>query len=153
MTAPGGIGGAHQVALTGAFKVIPGFAAGTYKGDQLPFFINSPVMAWATTAVVQQGTFMVPFNAKIVGLLANVVAAPTTADGSIFEVGTRADPDHFLAGYAFASTVSTGLVDLSSATELVNTSIDAGDVIEFSLGIETAVGSIAATLVCVPRSS
>lgn len=142
------MGRASEVTLDGAFRVIPGFTAGAYQGDQLPFFIGSPAMAMNSAASNQAG-LMVPFNATIAAAMLMVTAAPNAANTVLS--GTRADPDHFLDSYSIATTI-TGLTDISSASLLVNTSIDAGDIVEFSTGGEATVAAqCAVTLICVPK--
>lgn len=144
------IGGASRLLLDGAWTEIDGFESGTYMGDQMPFFINSPVMS-LSSAAANQGSYLVPFRATIVKCIANLVQAPAGASGGL-NVGTRADPDHFLDLYDFSTGHATGLIDLTDLSQMVNTSIDAGDIVEFDTdGDGTSAGLVAVTLICVPR--
>ncbi len=137
------------VVMDGVLEKIPGFSAGLF-GENLPFFINSPVMT-LHTAQSNQGAFMVPFDATILAVLINVIEDPGTAAGTI-NVGTRANNDAFVDAYSVATDATLGLADITDNAAVVGTSITAGDVIEFDTGGEaTTTGLIAVTLVCVPR--
>jgi hypothetical protein len=141
---------ANAIEMNGLLHKIPGFESGL-KGDQLPIFINSPVMT-LHTAQSNQGPFVAPCDLEIVGIAANLIEAPGTAAGTI-DIGTRATADANVAAYSFATTDSTGFynLDLTDAT-VTSLLFSQGDVIEFSTnGEATTTGLIALTLICVPR--
>lgn len=144
----------HSV-MDGLLRKIPGFESGLY-GDQLPFFINSPVMT-LHTAVTNQGSFVAPCDMTIVGCIENLVELPGTANATVL-IGTRADPNAFATAITSLTSGNGGVVgatvlDVATDFDGVSTvNVSQGDVIEFATGGEaTTTGLAAYTLVCVPR--
>ena len=126
------IGRLSQVSMDGPTLVVPGMENKAYQADQLPFIISSPLLTLVTQGLANQGSFMVPFNAKIVRVMVSI-ETPVTATAPLLNIGTKADEDHFLDAYTLRSiATSTGLHTLSTATTFfVNDQIDAGDIVEF----------------------
>ena len=141
------IGRSGDVTMSDAQKVIPGMENGDYRQDQAPFYINSPVMAFSTSVLANQGSFMVPFDCTVVKQTTNAIAAPTATGGGTVNIGTKATATAI--GQIVLATGATGYLTATNAA----VDLDQGDIVEFGLGVETAVGSVAVTLVCVPRNS
>lgn len=121
-----------------------------YDGS-LPVVINSPVMAYAATAVSNQGSFVAPCDLEIVAAVLNVIVTPTHATADL-NIGTRADADAFLDLFE-VTDLATGVHDLLTEGGVlwVNKNINRGDVVEFELTAADTTGDIAVTLVCMPR--
>lgn len=143
-----GRGKLSAIDVDGAMTVVPGYSQGAQMADQMPVYVNSPLLSLSTAASAD-GQFMVPFDATIVAVMANITELPDDAAG-LLNIGSNADADKFLDDYSIATDADTGLVDL--VDELVTDEVDAGDVIEFSTdGGATSTGSVAVTLVLAPR--
>ncbi len=120
---------------------------------ELALCINSPVMS-LSSAAANQGSFVAPCDLTIVAIVYNLIAAPDVAAAEV-EVGSRADDDEFVAAWSIPTTHATGLAELpTDDAAVISLNIDKGDVVEFKTdGGATSTGSIAVTLVCMPRSS
>jgi len=134
-----------------------GSASSYRSGDMVwdgktPVIFNSPVMNLHTAAVVNQAAFVAPCDLEIVQITYNVIVAPGTA-AATFNFGNKADNDAYVDAFSIATTHATGSHDLPlSNAAVVSTSINKGAVVEFDTGGEaTATGSVAITVVCMPR--
>jgi hypothetical protein len=140
---------ASAIQLDGKFHNMPGMEDGKTL-DQMPIFINSPVLT-LHTAQTNQGSFVAPCDLTIIGIAANVLEQPGTAAGTI-DIGYNGDDDAYVAAYSFATDETLGYqaLDLDDATVL-STSISQGAVVEFTTnGEATTTGEVALTLICIP---
>lgn len=145
------IGRMSELTMDGGFTVIPGFEAGAYDGDKQPFFIDSGAISIsATTGNANVKGMMVPFNATLVKALYSWQTAPTATSVPL-NVGVRGTAGKFISALDIYAT-GTGL-NTVSATDIADTEIDAGDIVEFDIDpTATSGGVVGVTLVCVPRN-
>jgi hypothetical protein len=147
---------ASHVEVDGALvrSDLPGYSdlATKINLDQAPFIYQSTLMTYATLIDANNGVFISPCDLEIMGGKCHVVTAVVaTGDGGI-NIGTPSDSNKYLAGYDVATTYLASQSFNISATEFADTTIDAGEQIDFELMINTSAGgAIHVALVTAPR--
>lgn len=143
---------ASEIILDGAYRSMPGFALGAYRGDRPVDFIQSGVLDFfdGTAAVINH---FIPFNYEVVGAVLLVTEQLGTG-ASLLNIGAgqvgAVDADKFVDDYSVATAVTAGtLVDLTLTATLTGA---AGDLVQFTSGTgATTTGKGIAQLWYVPR--
>ena len=155
VTKPLDDGRASRIQLDGAMRAVPGYEgtatapASIYAADQAPILLHSGVLTFST-ALTTLSFGMVPFNGTIVSVQESVVTA-VTATALSYLIGTTADTNHFVESRTLTTGNTVALNNITTNSEVVNTSIDEGDGIILTCTSILAGGAIDVTLVVVPR--
>lgn len=147
-----------KVALSGLWKKIPGYQAGTYMGDQQP--LDNAVSTYSTTNLTGgQATltsyYLVPCDYLVTSAYANVVTAPGTGAATI-SIGVLGTLGAILNAYSIATNDAGGFRDLTTNaafTGAANFNLGSqGDIIAFSTnGGGTATGGAIWGCLIAPR--
>jgi hypothetical protein len=146
------IGRASEITADGPLQKVPGNATLERTLGQMTAVANvaSPTLAVNATAT---GTFVVPFDAEIIGGLMRTITQQTTAAGSVdinkngSSIGTVAVETADVAGTLTPVTIAS-----DGSITPANAALVAGDVLTFSRPNTGAAGVVALTLVLVPRA-
>lgn len=129
--------------------------AGVAKTSELVYDGKSPQRlnfgptAWAVGAVSNLGSFVAPCDLEIVGIHLHSPVAATSAAAKV-NIGIQGDSDSCLDGYLVQNL--TGAYDVPMTDPLlVNKYVNKGDIVSAELEAATAVGTIAGTVVFMPR--
>lgn len=124
--------------------------------DQHARILTSTNMTWGSTATKTSRAF-VPYNYTIKDIFRHMTTAPVSTGSKKFRVGTTTDDDlHFVTGnFKFASGDTTGFSRMTTATNFILATGNAGMVLQFKLPPTAAVvsngGSMYFGVVLVPR--
>lgn len=134
-------------------KAAPTFrtSEGQFDGA-IHYAVSSPLMNLHTAPVLAQGEFVAPCDGTIVKVLRNLTVVPGTANATL-TIGKNGDTDFFIDDHVLLTTGNGGVAGVEDITsELANTAVAAGDIIQFATGGEaTSTGNVAAVVVIMPR--
>lgn len=146
------IGRASEVTADGPLQKIPGNTAMQRTLGQMTAVVTvpSPALPVDQAAI---GTFLVPFDAEIIGGWMRTLTQQITANGSaVVNVNGSAVGTIPVLTASTAGTLTPVTVGADQIVTAANAKLNAGDVITFTRPDTGASGVVAVTLVLVPRA-
>lgn len=136
------------IQLDGAFKKIPGYAAGANTGDKWPFVIQSGLLTFVTGTALLPA--IAPFDYTVLGAIL-LVKTQLTVAASTLDIGVNGTAKKFLADYSVLTSYTAGqVIDLTSSLTATLTGSQ-GDLFSFDPGNTASAGDGHVALIIAPR--
>lgn len=146
-----------KVALSGLWKKVPGYLAGTYMGDQQPIdnMSSNYSVGNLTGGQANSSEFLAPCDYLAASAYATIITAPGTNPATI-SIGVLGSLNAILNAYSIATNATLGFIDLTANaafTGATNFNLGSqGDVIVFNTnGGGTSTGTAMWGALIVPR--